>query len=124
MTSIRKAERRDLPSLGKLGALLMRTHYAFDPQRFLAAGEGAERGYASFLGSMLDADDAVIFVAEQDGAIAGYHWNAVERSGLLRAQEPEDPNVRGKRDASSFAHRRAADRAAHLAPVAVPVSRA
>ena len=58
--------------------MLMRTHYAFDPQRFLAAGKGAERGYASFLGSMLDSEDAVIFVAEQDGAIAGYVFAALE----------------------------------------------
>lgn len=78
MTVIRKAERRDLSSLGRLGAMLMRTHYAFDPLRFLAAGEGAERGYASFLGSMLDSEDAVIFVAEAGGAITGYVFAALE----------------------------------------------
>ena len=78
MTVIRKAERRDLPSLGSLGAMLMRTHYAFDPQRFLAAEEGAERGYASFLGSMLRSDDNMIFVAEGEGAITGYVWAALE----------------------------------------------
>jgi GNAT superfamily N-acetyltransferase len=78
MTVVRKAERHDLPSLGRLGAMLMRTHYAFDPQRFLAAEEGAERGYASFLGSMLRSDDNVIFVAEDEGAITGYVWAALE----------------------------------------------
>ena len=75
---IRKAERHDLDSLGRLGAMLMRTHYAFDPQRFLPAGKGAERGYASFLGNMLDSEDDVIFVAEQDGAITGYVFAALE----------------------------------------------
>jgi len=75
---IRKAERRDLPSLARLGAMLMRTHYAFDPQRFLAAGEGAERGYASFLGSMLDSEQDIVFVAEQEGAITGYVFAALE----------------------------------------------
>lgn len=78
MTVVRKAEHRDLPSLGRLGAMLMRTHYAFDPQRFLEAEEGAERGYASFLGSMLRSEDNVIFVAEDEGAITGYVWAALE----------------------------------------------
>jgi ribosomal protein S18 acetylase RimI-like enzyme len=76
---IRKAERRDLDSLGRLGAMLMRTHYAFDRQRFLAPGEGAESGYASFLGSVLESDEDCVFIAEQDGgAIAGYVYVALE----------------------------------------------
>jgi GNAT superfamily N-acetyltransferase len=78
MTVIRRAERRDLPSLGRLGAMLMRTHYAFDPQRFLAAEEGAERGYGSFLGSMLKSEDNAIFVSEEDGGVTGYVWAALE----------------------------------------------
>ena len=41
--------------------MLVRTHYAFDPLRFLEAGPGTESGYARFLGSMLDsADDAIL----------------------------------------------------------------
>jgi GNAT superfamily N-acetyltransferase len=75
---IRKAERRDVEALGRLGAMLMRTHYAFDPQRFLAAEAGAERGYGRFLGSMLDSDEDVVFVAEQDGVITGYVFAALE----------------------------------------------
>jgi GNAT superfamily N-acetyltransferase len=76
--NIRLAERRDLEAVGKLGVMLMETHYAFDPQRFLAAGEGAARGYASFLGSVTRSDDAVVFVADADGAIAGYVYAALE----------------------------------------------
>ena len=76
--SIRKAERRDGPALGKLGAMLMRTHYAFDPKRFLPAGEGTETGYGSFLSSMLSSDDDCIFVAEEGGEIVGYVWGALE----------------------------------------------
>lgn len=76
---IRKAERRDLDSLGRLGAMLMRTHYAFDRQRFLAPGTDAERGYAWFLGSVLESDENCVFVAEQDeGGIAGYVYAALE----------------------------------------------
>jgi ribosomal protein S18 acetylase RimI-like enzyme len=75
---IRKAERRDLDSLGRLGAMLMRIHYAFDRQRFLAPGEGAERGYAAFLGSVLESDEDCVFVAERDGVIDGYVFVALE----------------------------------------------
>jgi GNAT superfamily N-acetyltransferase len=76
--TIRKAERRDLQAVGSLGAMLMQVHYAFDRQRFLAAGEGAERGYASFLSSKLESPDDCVFVAERDGAIIGYVWAALE----------------------------------------------
>jgi ribosomal protein S18 acetylase RimI-like enzyme len=76
--SIRKAERRDMPAVGRLGAMLMRTHYAFDPQRFLAPGEGTERGYASFLGSVLDSHEDCVFVAEHEGVIVGYVYAALE----------------------------------------------
>lgn len=75
---IRKAERRDLDSLGRLGAMLMRTHYAFDRQRFLAPGEGAERGYAAFLGSVLESDEDCVFVAEREGLVVGYVYVALE----------------------------------------------
>ena len=78
MVTIRKAERRDLEAVGRLGAMLMRTHYAFDPQRFLAPGESAESGYAWFLGSVLDSPDGCVLVAEEDGEIAGYVYVALE----------------------------------------------
>jgi GNAT superfamily N-acetyltransferase len=58
--------------------MLMRTHYGFDKQRFLAPVKGAERGYAAFLGSFLDSDDARVFVAEEDGVIIGYVFAALE----------------------------------------------
>ena len=75
---IRKAERRDLESLGPLGAMLIRTHYAFDPQRFLKPRPGTEAGYSAFLGSVLESDDGCVFVAEKDGAIVGYTFAALE----------------------------------------------
>ena len=76
--SIRKAGRGDAATLGKLGAMLMRTHYAFDPKRFLPAAEGTEQGYGSFLSSMIESDEDCVFVAEDNGAIAGYVWGALE----------------------------------------------
>lgn len=76
--TIRPAEKRDLASLGRLGAMLMRTHYAFDPQRFLPPGESAESGYAWFLGSVMDTPDGRVFVAEDENEIAGYVYVALE----------------------------------------------
>jgi ribosomal protein S18 acetylase RimI-like enzyme len=58
--------------------MLMRAHYAFDRQRFLAPGEDTEGGYAWFLGQKLQSQDDAVFVAERDGVVAGYVWAALE----------------------------------------------
>jgi len=76
--TVRRADRRDLDTLGRLGAMLMRIHYAFDPKRFIAPYDGVEHGYAAFLGSVLDKPDNVILVAEENGTIAGYVYAALE----------------------------------------------
>lgn len=47
----------DSASPGRLAAMLMRTHYEFDLQRFLAPHAGVESGYPSFPGSLLDSDE-------------------------------------------------------------------
>jgi len=62
---VRRATEADVPTLGRLGAELLRVHYAFDMQRFMAPGEDPEGGYAWFLGTQLKEDDVVIFVAER-----------------------------------------------------------
>jgi ribosomal protein S18 acetylase RimI-like enzyme len=77
-TVVRKATEADLPELGRLGALLMRVHYDFDPQRFMAPGRDPERGYAWFLGTQLAREDAAVLVAEADGAILGYVYVGIE----------------------------------------------
>ena len=76
--TIRRATADDAAMLGSLGAALMRAHYAFDPQRFLATGPHAETGYASFLASQLDGDEAVVLVAEVDGRVVGYVFAGLE----------------------------------------------
>ena len=74
---IRRAEARDLPEIGELGAALMRAHYAFDPLRFLDPGD-ADAGYSRFLGSLLDDEGAAIIVAERQRKIVGYVYAAIE----------------------------------------------
>jgi ribosomal protein S18 acetylase RimI-like enzyme len=77
--TIRPATPSDLPALGRLGALLMRTHYNFDRERFLEPGANADEGYAWFLGEQLkDEGNAVVLVAEQDADVVGYVYAALE----------------------------------------------
>lgn len=64
---IRRAEQRDLEVLGRLGASLMRTHYAFDERRFMSPGDDPERGYAQFLAQQLDEPKSIVLVAERSG---------------------------------------------------------
>jgi ribosomal protein S18 acetylase RimI-like enzyme len=75
---IRRAQAGDLPALGRLGALLLRTHHAFDRDRFMAPGDDPEGGYAWFLGTQLRNPDAVVLVAEGAGAVVGYVYAALE----------------------------------------------
>ena len=75
---IRRATREDLDVLGRLGAALMRGHYAYDPKRFMPPGAAPEKGYARFLASQLDRADAAIFVADYDGTVAGYVYAGIE----------------------------------------------
>src|SRR6188508_3353018 len=75
---IRRASARDLAELGELGAALMRTHYAFDPLRFLEPGGGDSGGYSSFLASQLGEDEVVLFVAERQRRVVGYVYGAIE----------------------------------------------
>ena len=75
---IRRAEERDLEAVGRLGARLLRDHYEFDRRRFMAPRGNTEEGYAWFLGTQLQRDDAVVFVAELDGRVVGYVYAGIE----------------------------------------------
>ena len=75
---VRRATDADAPALGHLGGMLLRAHYAFDPQRFIAPGSDPEGGYEWFLRGQLKEDDAAVFVAEQDGQVIGYVFAALE----------------------------------------------
>ena len=75
---IRRATDADVPALGRLGAALLRLHYTYDPQRFMAPRGDPEEGYAWFLGSQLREDDVVIFVAERKGDVVGYVYAGLE----------------------------------------------
>jgi ribosomal protein S18 acetylase RimI-like enzyme len=100
---IRPATAADLPVLGRLGAALMRAHYAFDPERFIAPGSNPESGYAGFLGTQLADNDAVVLVAEQEGTVVGYVYAALEPMSWKELRGPAgfihdlvvEPSARG-----------------------------
>ena len=85
--AIRKATDADLPALGRLGALLLRTHYRFDPQRFMAPEGDAEGGYAWFLGTQLLENDVVVLVAEQQKSVVGYVYAGLEPQSWKELRE-------------------------------------
>jgi GNAT superfamily N-acetyltransferase len=87
MITVRPARRDDLPALGRLGALLLRTHYGFDHDRFMAPGTDPEGGYAWFLGTQLREPDVVVLVAEREGKIVGYVYAGVEPQSWKELRE-------------------------------------
>jgi ribosomal protein S18 acetylase RimI-like enzyme len=84
---IRRATRADIPALGRLGALLLRIHHEFDPQRFMAPRDQTEEGYGWFLGTQLRDPEAVVLVAEQDGAVVGYVYAGLEPQSWKELRE-------------------------------------
>ena len=85
---IRPATRADVPALGRLGALLVRTHHDFDPLRFVAARPDTERGYGSWLGSQTGKPDIIVLVAERAGEIVGYTYAGLEGHDYMALRGP------------------------------------
>lgn len=103
--AIRRASPDDVRALGRLGALLVRAHHAFDPQRFIAPTPDTEDGYGDFLGTQLDDPDVLLYVAttESDGVI-GYLYAGMEGPDWMSLRGPAgvlhdmvvDPAHRGR----------------------------
>jgi ribosomal protein S18 acetylase RimI-like enzyme len=87
MTVVRRARAEDVPALGRLGGLLMRTHYAFDSARFMAPGDDPEGGYGWFLGTQLRDPEVVVLVAERDAVIVGYVYAGIEPQSWKELRE-------------------------------------
>lgn len=102
--TIRPATPDDLSAIGRLGTLLVKTHYDFDPKRFMAPTRHTESGYASFLGSQLGREDVVVLVAAEGGTVIGYTYAGVEGRDWMSLRGPAgvvydivvDPTHRGR----------------------------
>jgi ribosomal protein S18 acetylase RimI-like enzyme len=86
--TIRTATLADVPTLGRLGALLVREHHDFDPLRFIAASPETERRYGEYLGTQLAKSNIVILVAEAAGAVLGYTYSGVESYDYMSLRGP------------------------------------
>jgi ribosomal protein S18 acetylase RimI-like enzyme len=85
---IRPATSADVPAIGRLGALLVRTHHDFDPERFIPASERTADGYGSYLGSQLGKRDVVVLVAEERGEVLGYTYAGIEGFDYMALRGP------------------------------------
>jgi ribosomal protein S18 acetylase RimI-like enzyme len=85
---IRPAAPADVPAIGRLGALLVRTHHDFDPLRFIAASERTAEGYGSYLGSQLRKRDVIVLVAEENGEVLGYTYAGIEGFDYMSLRGP------------------------------------
>jgi ribosomal protein S18 acetylase RimI-like enzyme len=86
--TIRPATAADASTLGRLGALLVRTHHDFDPSRFIPASRQTERGYGGFLRSQIEDPDVVVLVAEMDGQVIGYAYGSAEGTDYMSLRGP------------------------------------
>ncbi|MEO8563085.1 MAG: GNAT family N-acetyltransferase [bacterium] len=86
--TIRHATRADIGAIGRLGALLVRTHHDFDPQRFIAATPETEHGYGSYLGTQLEKAKVIVLVAERNGEVVGYTYAGIEGMDYMTLRGP------------------------------------
>jgi ribosomal protein S18 acetylase RimI-like enzyme len=101
--TIRPAAPADLEAIGRLGALLVRTHHDFDPRRFIAATPQTEHGYAAFLRTQLEEPNVVVLIAERNGEVLGYTYAGIEGRDYMSLRGPAgvlydivvDPTHRG-----------------------------
>ena len=85
---IRPAVHKDVPELGRLGALLVSLHHDFDPDRFIGGTPNAELAYASFLDSQLKRPEIVVLVAEETGKVVGHVYAGIESNDDMALRGP------------------------------------
>ncbi|HEV7374026.1 MAG TPA: GNAT family N-acetyltransferase [Pyrinomonadaceae bacterium] len=101
---VRRATPADLALIGRLGALLVKEHYDFDPLRFLAASHRTPVDYASFISAQLEDTDKAVLVADDNGDVIGYAYAAIECYDYMALRGPAgilhdvivDPEHRGR----------------------------
>jgi len=101
---IRPATSADLPRLGRLGALLVEEHHAFDTRRFLPTRDRTPADYAAFLVRQLADPSVIVLVADDHGDVIGYAYATIEGYDYMSLRGPAgviqdvivDPEFRGR----------------------------
>jgi ribosomal protein S18 acetylase RimI-like enzyme len=78
MMTTRPVAENDWPRIGELGELLVRTHHAFNPSRFIHPDRLPGDLYTSRVQAEVARGHAVVHVAEMDGRIVGYVFAGLE----------------------------------------------
>jgi ribosomal protein S18 acetylase RimI-like enzyme len=86
--TVRPARAEDEAALGRLGAMLVEEHHAFDPKRFIGRLPGLPERYGQFLVSQIDRAGAFVLVAERDDAVAGYVYATMEGNDYMALRGP------------------------------------
>jgi ribosomal protein S18 acetylase RimI-like enzyme len=102
--TIRAATTDDVPTLGRLGALLVRLHNQLDSKRFIPATPKTEENYGWFLSTQINKSDAFVYVAESEGKVVGYIYAGMEGMDYMALRGPAgalydivvDPAFRGQ----------------------------
>jgi len=88
-TLVRPATPADRRALGRLGALMVTTHHAFDPKRFIAAAPHTEEGYGSFLVQQLEEPNIIVLVAViNENQVIGYTYSGLEGRDYMSLRGP------------------------------------
>jgi ribosomal protein S18 acetylase RimI-like enzyme len=110
MMTIRPVAVHDWPRIGELAELLVRTHHAFNPARFIHPDRLRGDLYASRVQAELARGQAMVHVAEMDGRIVGYVFAGVEPDSWKELRDQAgyvqdlivDPDFRNRRIGSSL----------------------
>lgn len=86
--TIRPAVPADMETVGRLAALLVRTHHEFDARRFIPETPQTARSYGGFLKRQLDEPTVVVLVAERNGQVVGYTYAGVEDYDYMALRGP------------------------------------
>ena len=85
---IRRATAGDLPTMGQLGAELVRVHHAFDRERFIPDTAATAQGYGHYLGTQVAKTGSVVLVATIGDDVVGYAWADVEGFDYMALRGP------------------------------------
>jgi ribosomal protein S18 acetylase RimI-like enzyme len=86
--AVRPARPEDETAMGRLGAMLVEEHHAFDPKRFIAPLPQLSERYGQFLVSQIGRPGKVVLVAERRGAVVGYAYGGAEGSDYMVLRGP------------------------------------
>src|SRR3954447_26998311 len=86
--AVRPAVHKDVPVLGRLGALLVSIHHDFDPNRFIGGTANNQAAYAAFLDGQMKKADVIVLVAEEAGKVLGYAYAGIEGNDYMALRGP------------------------------------